>query len=190
MIRSGLICAISDKMLKLGSRDAESEAGYTLVSTDVERLCQGLRNMHEAWANIMEVGIATYLLARQLGVAALAPLVLVAGMFHSLCSSQYTSLLIWRYTGCTVASSRFSGKVEKSQREWLGACQDRLSHTSSILGNLKGVKLLGLSSRSIQDLCRLRETELNVSLHFRRLLVWIVGFCKYSSEANHRERVN
>lgn len=79
MVRGGLVCAVSEKMLKLNATSAQKDAGFTLISTDVERICQCLRNIHETWANIIELGIAIYLLARQLGAACIAPVVIVAG---------------------------------------------------------------------------------------------------------------
>jgi ATP-binding cassette subfamily C (CFTR/MRP) protein 1 len=79
MVRGVLISAISAKMLKLDTTNAQHGNGFTLISTDVERICQSLRNMHEAWANLIELGIAIYLLARQLGAACIAPVVVVVG---------------------------------------------------------------------------------------------------------------
>jgi ATP-binding cassette subfamily C (CFTR/MRP) protein 1 len=79
MVRGGLICSISEKMLTLDAANTRIDASFTLISTDVERICQSLRNMHEAWANIIELAIAIYLLARELGAASVAPVVLVAG---------------------------------------------------------------------------------------------------------------
>jgi ATP-binding cassette subfamily C (CFTR/MRP) protein 1 len=79
MVRGGLICAILEKSLKLGTADNRNDAAFTLISTDVERICQSLRNMHELWANVIELSIAIYLLARQLGAACIAPIVVSAG---------------------------------------------------------------------------------------------------------------
>ncbi|KAF2993851.1 hypothetical protein E8E13_000166 [Curvularia kusanoi] len=155
MIRGGLISAISAKMMKLDTTNTENGNGYTLISTDVERICQSLRNMHEVWANLIELGIAIYLLARQLSVACIAAVVVVAG--------------------CSIGSLALSGRVGESQKVWLEALQDRLSYTSSVLGNIKSLKFVDQGTRTIVELCRLRETELKISLGFRRLLIWIVG---------------
>jgi hypothetical protein len=83
-----------------------------------------------------------------------------------------------RNKGCSIGSLALSGRVGDSQKVWLKALQDRLSYTSEVLGNIRSLKLLGLGTRTVADLCRLRETELKVSLGFRRLLVWTVGLCK------------
>ncbi|KAF2030694.1 hypothetical protein EK21DRAFT_65006, partial [Setomelanomma holmii] len=76
MFRGGLICAVSEKMLKLDATYTRIDVGFTLINTDVERMCQSLRNMHEVWANVIELGIAIHLLARQMGAAFVAPMVL------------------------------------------------------------------------------------------------------------------
>ena len=39
----------------------------------IETICQGLTNIHELWAVPIELGIALWLLERQLGLAFLAP---------------------------------------------------------------------------------------------------------------------
>lgn len=37
------------------------------MSTDIERTEMGLRFVHELWANVIQVGLATWLLQQQLG---------------------------------------------------------------------------------------------------------------------------
>jgi len=41
----------------------------TLMSTDIDGIATGLREIHEVWAAIIELGIGVYLLARQIGAA-------------------------------------------------------------------------------------------------------------------------
>ena len=47
------------------------------MSTDIERIRQGMLQMHAFWAGIVEVAIASFLLYRSLGVAFVAPIVVV-----------------------------------------------------------------------------------------------------------------
>lgn len=49
------------------------------MGTDVERIVQSLRVIHELWASILEVGIAVWLLARQVGAASVLPVVICVG---------------------------------------------------------------------------------------------------------------
>lgn len=53
----------------------------TLMSADMERIVHGWQTMHEIWSNGAEVGIAIYLLERQLGVACVVPVVLSISEF-------------------------------------------------------------------------------------------------------------
>jgi hypothetical protein len=39
------------------------------VSTDIETISGGIPQFHETWGNLIEIGIAIYLLERQLGAA-------------------------------------------------------------------------------------------------------------------------
>lgn len=49
------------------------------MGTDVERIVQGLRLIHELWASFIEVAIAVWLLALQLSWASFVPLVICLG---------------------------------------------------------------------------------------------------------------
>lgn len=50
------------------------------MGTDVERIANGFREIHELWACPLDIGIAVYLLERQVGVACLVPTVIAIGM--------------------------------------------------------------------------------------------------------------
>lgn len=73
MVRGGLVSLIYRKTSALSLRDVDPAASMTLMSADVERIVQGWQTMHEIWANVVEVGVAIYLLERQLGVACVVP---------------------------------------------------------------------------------------------------------------------
>jgi hypothetical protein len=49
------------------------------MSTDVERISGGLVSLHDVWASPIEIGIALYLLERELGIACIAPSLLALG---------------------------------------------------------------------------------------------------------------
>jgi hypothetical protein len=51
------------------------------MGTDVERIASGFREVHELWGCPIDIGIAVYLLERQVGVACLVPSVIAIGMF-------------------------------------------------------------------------------------------------------------
>ena len=74
MARGGLISSLFAKTSTLKADGVDPAASLTLMSADIERITNGWQTMNEIWANIIEVAIAIYLLARQLEVACVIPL--------------------------------------------------------------------------------------------------------------------
>lgn len=73
MVRGQLISMLFEKATELNITNANPTAALTLMSADIERIDMGWRTAHEIWANLVEIGIAIYLLERQLGIACLVP---------------------------------------------------------------------------------------------------------------------
>ncbi len=73
MVRAGLVSMIYRKTGALNLKDVDPATSMTLMSADMERIVQGWQTMHEVWGNAIEVGIAIYLLEKQLGVACAVP---------------------------------------------------------------------------------------------------------------------
>jgi len=80
MVRGGLICLIFDATLHLDGVTAGESAAVTLMSTDIERIAQGIELSDNIWAAPIEIGIAVFLLQRQLGLACLVPAVIAVGV--------------------------------------------------------------------------------------------------------------
>ena len=57
----------------LSLKGNDPATSMTLMSADMERIVQGWQTMHEIWGNAVEVGVAIYLLEKQLGVACAVP---------------------------------------------------------------------------------------------------------------------
>lgn len=79
MVRAALIPVIYRKTLTLGMNNSLESSGITMVSTDLERIAFGLRDVHEVWASFNEIGLSIWLLERQLGVASVMPAALFIG---------------------------------------------------------------------------------------------------------------
>jgi hypothetical protein len=71
---------IYDQTIGTTAEELNDSAAITLMGTDVERIVANLKNMHEAWASIIELVVATWLLEREVGVACLIPLVISLGI--------------------------------------------------------------------------------------------------------------
>jgi ATP-binding cassette subfamily C (CFTR/MRP) protein 1 len=84
MVRGALVNAVFRKTTEISITSLDNSAAVTLMSTDVERIVQGLRNLNEFWAGIVQVVVATYLLERKLGVACVAPVAVSLGILSNL----------------------------------------------------------------------------------------------------------
>ncbi|KAF4858699.1 ABC transporter atnG [Colletotrichum siamense] len=153
-IRGLLVGAVYRKLTTVNSIQAEN-AAVTLMSTDVERVTQGLRVFHEAWANLVEVAIAVWLLQRELHMGSIAPVAIAIACFLiTLCVNKFTM---------------------PRQNRWMDALQTRINRTVSVLSQIKSIRMLGLEKQSEQALNALRVKELQLANGFRMMMVF--SFC-------------
>lgn len=148
------------------------------MGTDVERIVSGLRMLHDVWGALLDVGVATWLLERQLYLACLAPVILVVGR-------STTSVLAWGivlftplYLAFIGATTKLSLAANPAQRRWIEKVEERLRVTSAFLGDMKAVKMLGLSPTMSNIIQRLRIDEIKTSKAYRKLLVTMILLCK------------
>ncbi|QKX54680.1 uncharacterized protein TRUGW13939_01768 [Talaromyces rugulosus] len=151
-----LSCALQDAIAKYGLK-----MSLTLMGTDVERIMVGFRSIHELWASLVDIGIATYLLQRQVYVACLVP-----------------SALVFAFVLVTFQIAAWSNKYQKL---WIEKVEERLSVTSSILGDMRAIKMLGLSDKLFNIIDRLRQAEITESVKFRRMLISQIFFANSPS---------
>lgn len=78
MFRGALTSIIYSKTCKTKDLQDDS-AAVTLMSTDVDRIASSLEDIHEIWANVVELAIAMYILQAQVGIASIATVMLVLG---------------------------------------------------------------------------------------------------------------
>lgn len=67
----------------LDSGAKESSAALTLITTDVSKITEAFGMFHELWATPIELGLALWFLAMQMGWGSIGPAIAV------LCKSQY-----------------------------------------------------------------------------------------------------
>jgi ATP-binding cassette subfamily C (CFTR/MRP) protein 1 len=77
-----------------------------------------------------------------------------------------------------LVSIPISQRSNEAISRWIERVQDRLSATSSMLHDMKAVKMLGLSDRLFDYVSQLRIMELQVSERFRKLLIGQVLLCR------------
>ncbi|KAI0390080.1 hypothetical protein F5Y17DRAFT_469176 [Xylariaceae sp. FL0594] len=151
MVRGSLVSAIYAKATEVYSVAGDENAPLTLMSTDIERINQGFRSLHEVWADAIQTSLAAYFLYRQIGPSFVVPIVVV-----TLCATCI--LLFVRYTA-------------NGQKLWMEALQRRVALTSSVVASMKNLKISGLAVPIGSFVQQLRVDELTASEAFRKLLL-------------------
>ncbi len=77
MMRSALMSTILHCAAQL--EPGEKKASPTLVTAHVSRAVSAFHTVHELWITSLEIVVATWLLARQIGYGSIGPLVNVIG---------------------------------------------------------------------------------------------------------------
>ncbi|KAF1972252.1 putative multidrug resistance protein [Bimuria novae-zelandiae CBS 107.79] len=149
MLRGTLITAIFRKATELNIAALDSSTSVTLMSTDVERIVRGLLDIHEFWANIIQVGICAWLIQIELGLACLVPIGVALIAF---------GITIWLSTFTTAF-----------QMKWVTKIEERLGFTTSMLGAMRYIKLSGLAPKVGPLLERARVREVRAAGQFRLL---------------------
>ncbi|KAK1831127.1 ABC transporter, partial [Podospora conica] len=158
---SALIGLIHEKTMDAPSTPhgggATAEA-ITLMSTDASDLSSIGQIVLESAAYAIEVVIGFVLLAREVGWIWPLPLVLI---------------LV-----CSRITHHLTLPLAARQRAWNAATQRRLTATSALLGSIKSVKMLGLTSALARRAQSLREEEMHAAAKVRWAMVW------YNASAN------
>ncbi|KAI0178732.1 ABC multidrug transporter [Hypoxylon sp. FL1284] len=151
MMRGILVTALYTKATEVRMSEEEENASLTLMSVDIERVMFGIGSLHEVWADLVQVAIASWLLYETLGVAFLAPIVIVL-----ICSAGVAFTM------------RFIGD---GQKRWMAGVQRRVGLTSSVIANMKNIKISGLTEPITRFVEKLRVEELQAGSSFRKLLL-------------------
>ncbi|CAK7229469.1 hypothetical protein SCUCBS95973_007233 [Sporothrix curviconia] len=145
---------------QIGDADASATGFWIVVTATIIYfgLTGAAEMLHEMWAFCVEAVVGFSMLAREIGWLWPLP----AGI-----------VFVFSQT------SRYAVKPMKTrQTVWNEATQKRLSMTSSVLGAIKSVKMLGIQTAAEDLILHLRERELNAAKDVRWLNVL------YNSSAN------
>ncbi|KAF4624351.1 hypothetical protein G7Y89_g13820 [Cudoniella acicularis] len=151
MLRGGVVSLVYSQSLAIQDRKNNESAAITLMSTDVDTVADAITNIHEIWAQIVEVLIGFCLLTTKLGWASLVP------FFVILCSYKI--------------SSPITGKIRVRQKVYMAAIQKRIAMVSSMLGSMKSLKMMGLSDTIQAKVQEQRMLEIDSSKRFRWMVV-------------------
>lgn len=168
MARGALVPMIYSKLLKFEGDGARTTNAYTLMITDVEKIVDNGWRLLQFWSCLLQMGIGTYLLYRQLGGVCCVPILVI------FCEQRISMNLVLRYRThrapyiVTFILVAFAGsKVPRHQASWFKAIERRTDLTAYILGSLQSVKLLGLSGSMEESIQGKRDDELHASRSFR-----------------------
>ncbi|TVY56754.1 ABC transporter FUM19 [Lachnellula cervina] len=151
IIRGCLATAIYSRGIDLQASSNEENLSVTLMSTDLERIRLGLRTLHDMWAGVIQVAIASWLLYNQLGLAFISPIVIVL-----LCCFA------------TFYMARFMGS---SQKAWMSRVEQRVGLTGAVIGNMKSLKIAGMADAMGSFLQSRRVDELEAGGRFRQFII-------------------
>lgn len=79
-LRGSLTALVYQQALQLHEADKGEVTPMAILSADIPQIVAGFQFLHEVWASIVDIAIATWLLERQLSLACLAPVALVLSM--------------------------------------------------------------------------------------------------------------
>ncbi|KAJ8130651.1 hypothetical protein O1611_g2976 [Lasiodiplodia mahajangana] len=156
MARSMLITETYIKATKARINASDDNAAVTLMSTDIERINMGFLSLHETWASLIQVALASWLLYNQLGAAFAAPIATVTICFLGLG-------ILLKFTG-------------DSQRSWMAGNQKRVGLTATVISSMKNLKISGLSTTVGNHVQTLRVQELGAGARYRKITVIAATF--------------
>ncbi|KAJ9480943.1 hypothetical protein VN97_g12573 [Penicillium thymicola] len=151
MSKSILATEIFIKATEARIGTGDDSAAVTLMSTDMERIDAGLRNLHETWASIVQAALAGWMLYIRIGVPFVVPVGVVVICFIGLG-------IVINFTG-------------DSQRSWMAGVQKRVGLTATVIASMKNLKISGLSITIGDFVQNLRVQELAAGSRFRKILI-------------------
>lgn len=125
IVRGALVSLIYTQSLSIERTIGDPSAAVTLMSTDVDRICQSLILLHDLWARPLELIIGITLLPLQIGWVCIMPIAVI---------------LI-----SAILDSRVTISIGDKVGVWSDTVQRRISLTGYVLSSMKSVKMLGLT---------------------------------------------
>ncbi|GAB1201893.1 hypothetical protein APSETT445_000488 [Aspergillus pseudonomiae] len=110
-------------------------------SSDIDSVAEFFRRtICDTWANALQLGLAIWLLADQIGAICIAPIIVT-----------------------------IKGSVSRHQKLWLEASQKRVDFTTKVLESIKSIKMLGLIEGMVHMIEELRTEEIEISKRFQKI---------------------
>lgn len=126
ILRCCFTAAVYDHSLQLGAADLEDGASIALITADIPGMEQMLKRLNNAMANILSITAGLIFLAFTVGAVAIfavVPITIVSILCYFL-----------------------SKKMKATQKEWNSSIEGRVNSVRDMLGNMKSIRMTGLSS--------------------------------------------
>ncbi|KNG80251.1 hypothetical protein ANOM_010973 [Aspergillus nomiae NRRL 13137] len=150
MLRSGTTALIYRTMMWLRIDNARTSDAISLVGSDIDSVAEFFRRtICDTWANALQLGLAIWLLADQIGAICIAPIIVTI---------IFTSISLY-----------IEGSVSRHQKLWLEASQKRVDFTTKVLESVKSIKMLGLIEGMVHMIEELRTEEIEISKRFQKI---------------------
>lgn len=158
MLRSILVSETFITATKARIGTGDDSAALTLMSTDIERIMVGFRQLHNIWASVIQVALSAWMLNNQLGVVFVAPIGVVILCFIGL-------VILMNFIG-------------NAQRGWVALVQKRVGLTATVIASMKNLKISGISASVSNFVQKLRVEELAAGVRFRKIFIGaaLLGF--------------
>ena len=175
MYRGGLVSLIYNKTLSVKVSSIRENAPVTLMSTDMDIIAGAAEQLHDVWASLIELPIGIYILYEQIGFPSLFVLIPTFGVHDQVISDldQANSQVV-----TTIFSGLIALGMEPATVAWNAAIQARIGQVTNMLGQMKGIKMMGLTMYFHNLVHSLRIDEIKASERLRRLSVYLIALGK------------
>ncbi|KAK4706097.1 hypothetical protein P7C70_g101, partial [Phenoliferia sp. Uapishka_3] len=164
-LRSFMLEAIYRKATRIHVEEVTRSVGVgkasNLMSVDTERILERIKNVYEILNATITVALGFFILYQQVGVAFVACIIAVVMI--------------------TVGTPYFAVKLGPLQASWSAATDARTLLTSSVLRQIKTVKLSALETPLYHKIVAAREKELQALKQFWYQLTWVVSSTNFCS---------
>lgn len=171
MIRGALIGLLHERALDARGSDEDDGRVVTLLSNDIGNVEKSAEMFHGTWGQFSEVVVGTLLLAREVGWLWPVPIIFI--FCESILSKNESppGRSLMSPLVCSRVSRYVAINLKAEQGKWNRATQQRLSVTSSMLGAMKNIKMLGMQQTIASHVEDLRRQEMDAARGVRWLMV-------------------
>ncbi|XWW94212.1 hypothetical protein V2A60_002155 [Cordyceps javanica] len=153
--RGILSTAIYKKTLALSASEAEELASVTLITTDMAGIERLVSVCYESWALIVET----------IGGITILSFFVGASSIFSLISA----------TLVTIIARQVASKMNNARKRWNEHISVRVASTSTILAQIRDIKMLGLAPSAAVHLQKMYDEEIDIAVSERKMMSLTFG---------------